>query len=541
MRITPMTLTNQSALIDDYRRQSGRIMEHFAYDPYVGTTYHSRVQALQQKSIDRDHLADALVTMNKRWDAPEAVYRNIERLKEDHSVVVIGGQQAGLLTGPMYTINKIISIIQFARKQESELGIPVVPVFWIAGEDHDFAEINHIYLPEENSMTKHKLPQQVTDKRAVSEIPIDKPAAMQWMNQLFEQLTETEHTKNIYRTIQDCLQQSATYVDFFARVIYQLFDDEDIVLVNSADPGLRAVERDHFIKLIEKQSEISSGVHTALQVLNQKGYAVSLETSPDEAHLFYHDGHDRILLSRDHEGNWIGKQHEVLLTNEEMLSIADNHPEKLSNNVVTRPLMQECLFPTLAFIGGPGEVGYWSALKPAFEAMDMDMPPVLPRLSLTFIDRHVEKTMQKYSINAEDAVNHGTESRKIQWLASRNDPPVQQVASAVRQAVNQVHKPLRDIARDTRSDIGELADKNLYYMNEQIAYLENRIIKTMEENNARQLDDFDLIHNAVHPQKGLQERVWSPLWWLNEHGTCFIKSIVNHSCRFDVDHHLVYL
>ncbi|SFB18826.1 bacillithiol biosynthesis cysteine-adding enzyme BshC [Lentibacillus halodurans] len=541
MQITPITLQKQNPLIDDYRKQHPSIMEHFDYDPYLATTYRTRAQALQNKPIDREHLTETLISMNKRWDAPEATYGNIKRLKNDESVVVIGGQQAGLLTGPMYTINKMISIIQFARKQESELQIPVVPVFWMAGEDHDFDEINHIYLPEKSRIKKHKLPQQVTDKRSVSDILIDKSAACRWVDTLFEQLTETEHTKGLYRTIQDCLHYASTYVDFFARVIYQLFDDEGIVLVDSADSGLREVEREHFTTLIEKQEEISSGVHAALQRLNQKGYAVSLDTEPDDAHLFYHDGNSRILLSRDDEGNWIGKQREVLLTTGELMKIAQNNPALLSNNVVTRPVMQECLFPTLAFIGGPGEVGYWSALKPAFQAANMEMPPVLPRLSFTFIERHVEKLMHKYGIKGEDAINHGAEAIKIRWLASQSAPPVKQIASEIRQAVDNAHQPLRDIARETRSDLGELADKNLYYLNEQIEYLEDRITKTLKENNDSQLREFDLIHNTVCPKNGLQERIWNPLHWINDYGLYFIKALASQTCSFEEDHYVVYL
>src|SRR5699024_3294386 len=365
MRITPITLQKQNALIDDYRNHRSGILEHFDYDPYLESTYQSREKTLQNKHIDRENLTEALVTMNRRWDAPQSTYLNIERLKKDNSVVVIGGQQAGLLTGPMYTINKIISIIQFAKQQESKLQTPVIPVFWIAGEDHDFAEINHIYLPEHNTMKKYKLQQRISDKRPVSDISIDQSAAGEWIDQLFAGLAETEHTKKLYRTIRDCLRQSGTYVDFFARVIYQLFDKEGVVLADSGDSSMREMEKHHFATLIENQKKISSGVYTALQQLKQKGYAVSLEAEPDDAHLFYHDGNDRILLTRDDEGNWRGKQREVLLTTEELLETAQNDPSKLSNNVVTRTVMQECLFPTLAFIGGPGEVGYWSVLKPA--------------------------------------------------------------------------------------------------------------------------------------------------------------------------------
>ncbi|MFB4167599.1 bacillithiol biosynthesis cysteine-adding enzyme BshC [Virgibacillus sp. JSM 102003] len=541
MRIDPIKLQNQNALIDDYRNNRESIMQYFEYNPYTDATYQSRFQALQNRKFDREQLTDTLFEINRQWDAPESTYLNIERLKKDDSVVVIGGQQAGLLTGPMYTINKIISIIQFARQQELKLQKPVIPVFWIAGEDHDFDEINHIYLPEPASMKKYKLLQRVVEKRSVSDIPIDETYANQWVNRLFEQMEETQYTKNLHQTIKGCLKNSGTYVDFFARVIYQLFDDEGIVLADSGSPKMRNLEKDHFLTLIENQTEISTGVHEALQQIKQKGYSVSLDVELTDAHLFYHKDNERILLVRNDKGEWEGKQNEILLTNQELLNVASNNPELLSNNVVTRPVMQELLFPTLAFIGGPGEVGYWSLLKPAFKAVGINMPPVLPRLSFTFLDRNVEKLLSKYAIDEENAVNYGVADKKANWLASQSDPPVQQVAAEIKQAVDKAHSPLREIAKDTRADLGELADKNLYYLQCDIEYLEGRIIKALEEKYKKELSEFDLIEIAIRPNKGLQERTWNPLPLLNENGPYFIKQLAKESCSFEEDHHLIHI
>src|SRR5690625_7792273 len=132
MRIDTVNLKNKSKLISDYRKNVHQIMSYFDYSPY--NDYEKRVNDLKKRTFKREQLAEVLYKMNDKWDAPHATYKNIERLTDDQSVVVIGGQQAGLLTGPLYTINKIISIIQFAKHQERELNITVIPVFWIAGD-----------------------------------------------------------------------------------------------------------------------------------------------------------------------------------------------------------------------------------------------------------------------------------------------------------------------------------------------------------------------------------------------------------------------
>src|SRR5699024_1989521 len=107
------------------------IMEHFDYNPYASRTYEHRLEDLKKRTFNRGYLAEVLYNMNMKWNANKNTHENIERLKEENSVVVVGGQQAGLLTGPFYTIHKIISIIQLAKQQERTLQVPVIPVFWI--------------------------------------------------------------------------------------------------------------------------------------------------------------------------------------------------------------------------------------------------------------------------------------------------------------------------------------------------------------------------------------------------------------------------
>ncbi|NAP01124.1 bacillithiol biosynthesis BshC, partial [Halomonas sp. MG34] len=195
----------------------------------------------------------------------------------------------------------------------------------------------------------------------------------------------------------------------------------------------------------------------------------------------------------------------------------------------------------LAFIGGPGEVGYWAVLKPAFKAMQMKMPPVLPRLSFTFIDRNVEKFLSKYSIHVEHAVNYGVEDIKQDWLNKKQDPPIHELSVDIKQKIKDIHKPLRDAAKGVRADLGDLADKNLLYLQDTIDFLEGRINKTIEEKYAREIEEFDLISLSLRPEGGLQERIWNPIFWLNHHGTQFLQSIIHQDLSMKESHFVVWL
>lgn len=442
MRIKPIQILTENIFMNDYRNYTKNISQFFDYNPFVARSYQNRMKDLQQQTYQRTRLAEVLHEQNKRWDAPEAVHKNIERLKDENSVVIIGGQQAGLLTGPMYTVNKIISIMQMAKQHESKHQVPVLPVFWIAGEDHDFEEINHVFMPDAGRMKKHTINQRVEQKLPVSEIQINDTDARLWLDELFAQLCETEHTKALYKMINTCLDQAKTYVDFFARIIHELFNEEGLILVDSADPSIRQLESDYFVQLIEKQPEIAQGVYTAAQQVKQLGYPLTLDIEQTDAHLFYHDNRERILLVRNESGDWIGKRNDIHLKTKDLLETAKNKPGSLSNNVVTRPLMQDMLFPTLAFIGGPGEINYWSVLKPAFHALNMNMPPVVPRLSFTYIERPVQKALDKFGLTPDMVINEGIDKRKSNWLASQTTPPIGELTEHIKAVVDKAHEPL---------------------------------------------------------------------------------------------------
>ncbi len=301
MRIDPIKIEQQNKLIYDYKNKKSDLQSFFDYEE-TERSLKDRVNELMNRSFQRKRLAEVLKTMNKTWDAPESTMHNIDRLKDPESVVVIGGQQAGLLTGPMYTIHKIISIVTYAKQQEKLLTRPVIPVFWIAGEDHDFAEINHVYMPEKTEMKKLHIQQTILEKYPVSDIELNKEQATRWLDTVFTHLNETKHTKSLYEEMNRCLDKSNTYVDFFANVLFYLFQNEGIVLADSGNQDIRQLEANYFVQMIENQQEINHHVYQAHKKLLYLGYTIDLDVAENAGHLFYHKNHERILLFRDEQG-----------------------------------------------------------------------------------------------------------------------------------------------------------------------------------------------------------------------------------------------
>src|SRR5699024_9775879 len=145
---------------------------------------------------------------------------------------------------------------------------------WIAGEDHDFAEINHIHIEKEGRLHKHHVDQEAYLRTSISNLSLDHAKVEQWLREAFLSLQETTHTKSIHETIMTCLGRASTYVDFFAQLIFQLFPKSGLVLIDSAHGEIRKMEGAFFKQFIEKERAVSAAVYETTQSIQQSGYTL---------------------------------------------------------------------------------------------------------------------------------------------------------------------------------------------------------------------------------------------------------------------------
>ncbi|MCA0969377.1 bacillithiol biosynthesis cysteine-adding enzyme BshC [Halobacillus litoralis] len=525
----------------DYQQRFDQVSDQFQYNPHESTIYRERYATIQKQSYQRDALADVLVKMNEKWEAPQVVFDRIKELRDPNSAVVIAGQQAGLMTGPLYTIHKAISVLQLAKQQEEQIGESVIPVFWIAGEDHDFDEVNHIFLKDQDRMKKHTIQHQFNQKQSVSDMEVDQEQAEKWLTKVFSEQPETAFTHDLLKQCLKELKSSGSYTDFFARLMYQLLPESGLVLFDAHDPEVRELEKPYFNAMIEHNESIAQGVYAMLQQNRQRGYETLLDSELEDAHLFYDYEGERTLLVRDEEGRYKGKNDEVVLTKEELLRVVSDQPRCMSNNVVTRPLMQDFLFPVLAFIGGPGEINYWSALKPAFESVGLEMPPVIPRLSFTMMDRKTEQILDTFKLTPQHAVERGVGEERIKWLSSHSAVPIDQLGEQVKLEIDRIHRPLRETSEQFGPDVEQLAEKNLTYIQQHIDFLTKRFHQSLESQYKKEMEQFTHVDLLLHPNGGLQERVWNILPWINQYGKDVFERLNESTYRFDTPHYMIYV
>ncbi|MDP4161572.1 MAG: bacillithiol biosynthesis cysteine-adding enzyme BshC [Bacillota bacterium] len=542
MEMLNLSLPATNRFASCYLEQTEDILPFFHYRFDQTSDYHERLLELKDRVFPREEIAGHIDTYMARFPSSKAVKDSIKKLKADNSAVIIGGQQAGILTGPLYTIHKVISIIKLAEEKEKELNIPVVPVFWIAGEDHDYQEVNHVFVPVAQRADKWVYPEKVLQKRMVSDIPLDKDICMEWARNLIRNFGETEHTNNVLNFIESAVAQSLSFVDFFATIIMSLFKEYGLLIIDSGNEGLRNIEKNIFSRQIEHQAAITYAVLEQQKEIREKGFSLAIDMDERAANLFYYDKqlNERILLEFDrNQDRFTGKNGSLSFSTEQLLEIAANHPEKLSNNVVTRPLTQDWLFPTLAFIAGPGEIAYWAELKQAFEHFDIKMPPIVPRLNITLLDRSIETELKDLNLPVEKVLARGVTEEKEQFLDSIKDKEAEQLFSSIKDQLIEQYRLLEEKTKQIDSGLLPLLSKNESILLKQIEFMESRIEDSVKNKHEVILKKFSRTELALRPEGSPQERIWNVFSFFNSYGMDFIDHLMKLDYAFDGSHKVI--
>ncbi len=518
MEIREHRLSFHLPLARDYVEKFSSVAELYDYDPHREESTFERYQQLQEQSLrcDRMQLLEVLRLYNNQINNHPNAMAQIERLGNLDSVVVIGGQQPGILTGPLYTIYKVITLLSLAKREEARLGVPVVPVFWIAGEDHDWDEVNHVFLiTSEDRIQKERLTTRVNNKASISHIPFDREVVKQHIDQFLDQQLRTEHTALLREQLYHEIEASSSYGHFFARLIVTLFGEDGIVLIDSVDPNLRSIEGEMFRKLLKENRVISQLLLEASEEVTRRGYTPQVESKHEHANLFVYQNGERNALDLQGEHYQLRSTNEFLDI-EQLIRLAESDPARYSCNVVTRPLMQEYLFPVLAFVGGPGEISYWGLYRRIFHHMGMRLPIIYPRITMSLVERHVQKLQESFDLSFDDLQT--LDKYKEGWLASQDDSNRAELFSQVIEGIQQVYEPLQKDLAAFDSSLEAISKQNLVRILDQVAFLERKTRDALEKRHQAVLFQFDRAQRSLMPNGGPQERTLNLYSYINKYG-----------------------
>jgi bacillithiol biosynthesis cysteine-adding enzyme BshC len=373
----------------------------------------------------------------------------------------------------------------------------------------------------------------------VSDIQLNQEVCLTWMQNLIENFGETEHTNKLLEFAKEQVSISATFVDFFANIIMELFKDYGLLIVDSGNKEFRQLQKEFFKSQIFKHEAITDKLLEQQRKIEKSGFPITIEASEENANLFYYDQNmgERILLEYDRgKDRFVGKSGSLAFTREHLVVLAEENPAYLSNNVVTRPLMQEWLFPTIAFIAGPGEIAYWAELKLVFEHFDIKMPPIVPRLNITILDRSVETDVAELHLNLADVLSGGTEKGRHQFLESIKDKEVESLFSMTKDQLVKQYRQLEAKTLELDRGLLPLLKKNESYLIKEIEFLEKKLDESVRLKHDNIIKKYARVDLALRPDGFPQERVWNIFYYLNQYGLNIINDLMAGSFEFDGRH-----
>lgn len=485
---------------------------------------------------DRKTLAEVLRQINAAWGATGKSLENLEKLSDAGSVVVIAGQQAGLLGGPLYTVYKALGAIHTAARLEKELARPVVPVFWVASEDHDYNEIKDAwYMDGANTVQAVSLDLPHTGE-PVGALALTADAVDEVMERFAGLLPETEFKKEIADRIREAGYGSNTPVDWFGRLMTGLFSPLGLVFFDPLNPGVKKLLAPFFTRVVEKQEESREFLAQREQEIANAGYGLQVERDA-QASLLMHMGEKRTALLK--EGKvYRTRDGKVEMDEGELLYQVRENPQRFSPNVLLRPLAQDYLFPTVCQLAGPGETAYFAQLGPLYWVFDIPAPVLLPRTAVTVVEPRAARYLEKYRLTVKDVLTDMDRTKKV-ILAQRSGLDPEAVFAGLRNRMKDAYDELKKELSRVDKQLVSLAEKNLERLFHETGYLEKKTGQVLGARNETVLRHLDNLATMLSPLGRLQERVFNIFLYLVKYGPEFFNELYG---QFPAEpgHHLFY-
>ena len=470
-----------SPIFLDYLQHKESLTDFYERSPHID----SFGEQLADKSLSdgqRSTLVHVLEQQYSSVDASDTVRDNIAALADANTFTVTTGHQLNVFSGPLFFIYKLVTTINTCRQlQEAYPSYHFVPVYWMASEDHDFAEINHFYL------FGQRYEWNTEQRGAVGRFTMD------GINEVLAALPEPvplfEHA---YRE-HDTLAEATRYF------VNELFGEQGLVVLDADDATLKRsflpVMQDDVLQHTAKES-----VETASQKLEDLDYRT--QVFPREINLFYLTDQQRERLVKE-DGRYRVNNTDRYFSSEELQQEMEAHPERFSPNVVLRPLYQEMILPNLGYVGGPGELAYWLQLKRMFDHYQVPFPILLPRNFALVVSKTNTKKLRKIDLTPAELFED-TDTLVKKFVESRAESSLSlgEEKAALAEVYRQVEEKVLEVDGSLKGFIGAESNKAFKSLDN----IEKRLKKAEEQKQETAVGQLETLKEKLFPNGGLQER-----------------------------------
>jgi len=507
-----------SRLFIDYVDHFSTVKDFFIGDFRDKRIWQSQLDAVTHREMDRSSLVQVLLNQNRDYQCGIKTLANIDLLLNENTVAIVTGQQVGLFTGPLYTLYKIITTLKLTEQlSQQNPDYNFVPVFWLEGEDHDIEEVSSfsfLNMSNELQQLRYSYEEKSVGNNvgAVGSVSLDESIGVLF-NELHQALLKTEYSPKVFELFETAYQKGMTFSRAFIHLVNVLLEDSGLIFFDPHNPDTKKILRPVFEQELNNISKTCQLVITQSELLEKQYHA---QVKPRAVNLFlFHNG-GRYAIE-PHERGFSLKGTRRIFSKDELIELLNSDPNLFSPNVILRPICQDYLFPTLAYVAGPSEVAYFAQFKLLYENFSIPEPIIYPRCSATIVEERIQKIITKYGLQAKDFFTD-IEALKGRITASISDFKVEELFSNTFGTVSESLTSLKDGLESIDPTLVPAMENTLVRMQGALNNLKEKTIAAQVRQHEISLRQLDKVVMSLFPNSNLQEREMNIIYFLNKYG-----------------------
>jgi len=500
-------LPRQSELFLRYLERSRRIFPLYPRLPGMESLKKAVQDDIRTFDFPRSRMAEILRRQNASWGNDKAAMDRVDELEQPGSVAIVTGQQVGLFTGPLYTIYKAMTALRLAEELR-RLGVSAIPIFWMDAEDHDLAEVTRLSaLDRAGALHTVDCREELFGTGAESSQAVGSIRLPEKIHQLITRflswLPPSPWEEQLRGLLESTYSSGTSLSDAFAALMTRLFHSKGLVLFDPRDPRAKSVMGPVFRRAILDSDSIHSALVERSRELEGGGFVPQVVVPDNATVLFMKENGARRALIRD-RGGFALKNTRSAYGPSELLSLADSAPERFSPNVLLRPIVQDHLFPTVAYVGGPAEVSYFAQVEPLYRLFGRPMPVIWPRSSLTVLPDGIRSLMQSRGLSFLDLTDERSHvMQRLAQTGTHGDAMAD--VTFLREEVARTLDAVSPGVREIDPTLGPAVDTVRRKVLRNVTRIENSVVR-LEKRAALGHEQVDLLLNSCLPNGKLQER-----------------------------------
>jgi bacillithiol biosynthesis cysteine-adding enzyme BshC len=523
-------LPRQPKLFLEYLDHFERVKAFYVHPPTMQAVSRS-ARKLDYPRERRSEIAAILRKQNAAFGAGAETLANLERL-EKGAVAVVSGQQVGLFSGPAYSVYKALTAVQIAEEL-TRSGIPAVPVFWMATEDHDLDEVRHATWFNQGKLTRFELPVFAEAGRPVGRIPLG--PEVEPLAQEAADLLENQGSDLLAQFLRDSYGPQETYGSAFGKLFTHLFAQQGLILMDPLDADLHRVAAPLYQHALVERDSLNEALLQRGKDLDHAGFAAQVKVTSRSTLLFYlNDGVRQVVTANT--GRF--QAGEKTWARDTLVHLTHTEPQNFSPNALFRSVVQDYLLPTAALIAGPAEISYFAQSEVVYRHLLDRMPVLLPRAGFTLVDAKANKLLRQYGLTVEDVwagsqdLRHKMEGASVPKSLSKNFARDQkQIAKMIAKLGKQVEK-----LDPTLKGTVERARKRIEFHLEK---LRRKAGRAQDQKKGLIAAHEHYLESVLDPHKGLQERDLCLLPFLARWGASGLSELQKLSSGKKLGHHFI--